>query len=633
MQRKDLPLRAIDRAVQSFVSEREPSTPPLALDAFALASHQVGQGHACLDLAALPSGAVPTRPVVDRLQAAGLEAVLDAITASPLVGQGGCEATPSALFVLDGSRLYLRRYWDCERAVIAGIGDRLQAGRDAAAGVAAGMGRLFPAPADGDVDWQRVACAVAAGSRFAIVTGGPGTGKTTTVVRMLGLLQAQAMKDGASPLRIRLACPTGKAAARLSDAIGQQIAALAVADEVRNAIPSEVATVHRLLGRRWGSRLPKHDAGDPLPLDVLVIDEASMVDVEMMAAVLAALPEQARLILLGDRDQLASVEAGSVFGDLCRHADAAAYDAATRAWIDDATGTVLAPAATVGSALDQHIVMLRRSHRFDAGSGIGQLAAAANRGDAAAVAAVLSAGHADIAWRHGSTASPVDVAVDGYGAYLREISANRPAADAATERWMDWAGAVVAAYGRFQMLAATREGPRGVAGLNTRIAAALGHTGLVDASTEWYEGRPVIVTRNDFSLGLMNGDVGITLRMPTPDGGSALRVAFPAWGDDKTSLRVVSPARLPPVETVFAMTVHKSQGSEFDHAALVLPMEDGAALSRELVYTAITRARRRFTLLAEQGVVAAAVRRRTQRASGIADAWSMPIEALSTAQG
>jgi exodeoxyribonuclease V alpha subunit len=617
-----LPLRAVDRAVQRFVRERDPAASGLLLDTVGLASHQVGQGHACIDLASLPAVPPASQDVIERLQAVSPQRLQDLLLASPLVSADQCISRPDALFVLDGSRFYLRRYWECERAVIAGIECRLAHGFSAPEGLSVGLDRLFPpvaAPSPDGIDWQRVACAVAAGSRFAVVTGGPGTGKTTTVVRMLGLLQARAMQYGGAPLRIRLAAPTGKAAARLGDAIGRQLAELAVDAAVREAIPADVATVHRLLGLRRDSRRPRHDAGDPLQLDVLVVDEASMLDLEMMAALLAALPDESRLILLGDRDQLASVEAGSVFGDLCRRAEKAAYTPATRRWIAAASDATVPAGADEGSLLEQHIVMLRKSHRFTRDSGIGRLAAAANHGDGGAVAAVLSHGHGDLAWeRHGEPSTRL--AVDGYRPYLERIVQQRPANIADTGQWLGWAAAVVEDHGRFQLLAATREGARGVAGLNSRIARALHAAGLIDDGNEWYEGRPIMVTRNDYATGLMNGDVGITLRMPAGDS-TALRVVFPAVGDPSTPVRVVSPARLADVDTVYAMTVHKSQGSEFEHAALVLPDEDSAALTRELVYTAITRARLRFTLVATMDVINMAVQRRTQRASGLSSAW------------
>jgi exodeoxyribonuclease V alpha subunit len=620
-----VPLRAIDRAVQRFVRERDPTASDLLLDAAGLASHQVGQGHACIDLAALPTVAPAARAPVERLQSVALERLQDHLLASPLVSGDQCISRPDALFVLDGSRFYLRRYWDCERAVITGIERRLALGLDAPGGLAASLDRLFPARGR-DLDWQRIACAVAAASRFAVVTGGPGTGKTTTVVRMLGLLQTQAMQHDGVPLRIRLAAPTGKAAARLGEAIRRQLAELAVDAAVRDAIPGDVATVHRLLGRRRDSRRPRHDAGDPLGLDVLVVDEASMLDLEMMAALLAALPDESRLILLGDRDQLASVEAGSVFGDLCRRAAAAAYSAATRDWIAAASGARLEASGDDGNQLDQHIVMLRHSHRFGRDSGIGQLAAAANEGDIDALASVLGHGHRDLDWQPADE-PPTALAVHGYRPYLECIAHTRPPASADAHAWLAWAATVVAAHGRFQLLAATREGRRGVAGLNAAIARALHAAGLIangEDDQAWYEGRPVMVTRNDYASGLMNGDVGITLRMPAGDA-TALRVVFPAIGDTAMPVRVVSPARLSDVDTVYAMTVHKSQGSEFEHAALVLPSDDSAALTRELVYTAITRARTRFTLVASMETLALAVGRRTRRASGLSTAW--PAEA------
>lgn len=688
-------LRPLDAAFAHFLVREVPQASPLLLLGAALASHQLGRGHVCLDLEAVlrdpayalslpPEGrgrsrdsgeAQRTPATLPAVVLAGLTAeawIADLLRQPLLVGQGSGD-TP---LVLQGARLYLRRYWQYERNVRAAIDRRLQRGdallaalphdtlRDA-------LQRLFPNPSSQKhdtseaPDWQRLACAMAAGSAFGVITGGPGTGKTTTVVRVLALLQMLALDPvsgrSGKPWRIRLAAPTGKAAARLNESIAKAVHALpldglAHADAIRDAIPLHVTTLHRLLGSRPDSRHFRHHAGNPLALDLLVIDESSMVDLEMMDAVFGALPPQARLILLGDKDQLASVEAGAVLGELCRRADAGHYTPDTVERWQVLTGQRI-PRSLVdphGTAADQGVVMLRHSHRFSAASGIGQLAQAVNRGDAAAVKAIWRAGYADLAWVPAAVDSaqrPGDASVGGaaeavwrslildggatqsdwidqvadrparvgYRHYLSVLRGQQPGLDAPQAAFDAWARSVLHAHAQCQWLCALRSGPWGVEGLNRRVASCLHQAGLIDATEGWYLGRPVLVTRNDYATGLMNGDIGITLVQPAPDGqGWRLRVAFAA-ADGGDAVRWVLPSRLNAVETVYALTVHKSQGSEFTHAALVLPDKPSPVLTRELVYTGITRARTYFTLVAPNGtaVLARALQQRVLRASGL----------------
>jgi exodeoxyribonuclease V alpha subunit len=651
-------LRALDRALVGFFAELDEASPPLALLAAALASHQLGHGHVCLDLATTlanpdfalslpPEGEDATHAV--QLPSAILAGVslsdwLAALRGSRLLAFDGVgEAAP---LVLHGERLYLRRYWNYERAVAAAIATRLDDAPPLPADLPARLARLFPEPLviDGErlTDWQKLACALAARGSFSLVTGGPGTGKTTTVVRLLALLQEPALAAG-QPLRIRLAAPTGKAAARLTESIGAQVASLPVDEDVRSAIPSEVTTLHRLLGSLPDSRHFRHHAGNPLPLDVLVVDEASMIDLEMMASLLAALPRHARLILLGDKDQLASVEAGALLGDLCRDAEGGYYSAGTRAWLEQVADEVLAdPALRDGDAvrqpLAQRTVMLRHSRRFGSGSGIGRLARAVNAREAGLARAILAEGSRDLhllrlRGEHDEQLERLLLAglpaqgeakPQGYAHYLGVLRETRPAADcpADSEEWDAWAARVLRAFDEFQLLCAVRKGPWGVEGLNPRIASALQRRGLLEGDQGWYEGRPVLVTRNDYSLGLMNGDIGIALRLPEPDaaGQAVLRVVFPR-NDGSGGLRLILPSRLSAVETVFAMTVHKSQGSEFAHTALILPDTLNPVLTKELVYTGITRARHWFSLIESRaGVFDEAVRRQVERRSGLMEA-------------
>ena len=657
-------LRPLDTAFAEFLWEEVPQAPPLLILAAALASHQLGRGHACLDLSATlddPGTALSLPPegsrAADALDPVPLPAqVLQGVTLThwqamlerpELVGSGPGD-TP---LVRIGVRLYLRRYWHYEQSVRQAIQERLgaPAPETPAATLRPVLDILFPASARAEMatDWQKIACALAARSPVSILTGGPGTGKTSTVVRLLALLQTLALDrptdpgEPAQPLRIRLAAPTGKAAARLNGSIAEALDRLpfdrlANGAAVRAAIPPKVTTLHRLLGSRPDTRRLRHHAGNPLALDVLVIDEASMIDLEMMAAVLSALPRQARLILLGDRDQLASVEAGAVLGELCRRAAQAHYTPATRDWLHSATGESIGIALVDanGTALDQAIAMLRHSHRFSADSGIGRLAEAVNAGDRQATEQVLADGHADLTLL--PVASPDEDALrqlvidGGYRHYLEAIRQPPPAEGGGQDATDAWASAVLTAHGRFQVLCALRRGPWGVQGLNRLIERLLRQAGLIGATDDWYAGRPVLVTRNDAALGLMHGDIGITLPLDTgPGAGTStgtgtsrqapgLRVAFRDIAQPG-GVRWVLPVRLQAVETVYALTVHKSQGSEFDHVALLLPDAPSPILTRELLYTGITRARSHLTLVRPGAprVLQEAVRTRVLRASGL----------------
>jgi exodeoxyribonuclease V alpha subunit len=491
---------------------------------------------------------------------------------------------------------------------------------------------------------------MAVSSRFAVITGGPGTGKTTTVVKLLLLLQQVRQAQGQSaqaqlaqqngngqsarPLTIRLAAPTGKAAARLSLSVTQALQKLTPDlgwdQAVIASIPTEAQTLHRLLGSGTDRAQFRYHRDFPLPLDVLVVDEASMVDVAMFAAMLQALPASARLILLGDKDQLASVEAGAVMAELCRDAQQGGYSQQTADWLTTLTGQQL-PATYISPApqpLEQQLVMLRTSHRFGADSGIGQLATAVNLGDDATALSILQQPPADLRWlqfspdsadfsclvQHGSSDQAL---AEGFAGYLALVK-NPPAATASAADFDHWALAVLQKFAAFQVLAAVRQGKFGVEQLNLRIAAILARQQLIPRTEGWYPGRPVMVVQNDYSTGLMNGDVGICLpRSETADGEQQLRVVFVS-ADANTPVRWLLPSRLPQVETVYAMTVHKSQGSEFGHVVLVLPEQGSGLLNRELIYTGITRAARQFSLLCADGkVLQQAVLQRTERSGGL----------------
>jgi exodeoxyribonuclease V alpha subunit len=413
-------------------------------------------------------------------------------------------------------------------------------------------------------------------------------------------------------------------------------------------------TLHALLGARPGTGQFRFNARQPLDVDIVIVDEASMVHLEMMAALLQALPSGARLILLGDKDQLASVEAGAVLGDLCHGVGSRQYDHETARYAAALTGTSLdaqflapgssgEPPIASTSALAQQTVMLRKSRRF--GGNIGKLALAVNAGDAAAATELLkndASGtvHASPA---GDVTTVLHLAVHGraqapacYADYLRLVQAGPGTArgdDLQTgpsdraQAHSTWATAVLRAFDRFRLVCAVHAGDWGTRSLNLAVQQALVDAGLLKARGEWFIGRPVMVARNDTELGVFNGDVGVTL--PAPDSAAPLRVYFL----DGDTLRSVASSRLPSVETAFAMTVHKCQGSEFGHTALVLPSADARVLTRELVYTGITRARERFTLLQAQPTsLQAAVSRPSVRVSGLAHQLARQAAALGNAR-
>jgi exodeoxyribonuclease V alpha subunit len=586
-----------------FLAELDGAAPLELVLAAALVSRQVEEGHVCLDLAEIAARPLPGL-AGPALVSPELGAWVRALRASPVVGAPG-EFKP---LVLDGSgRLYLYRYWAYEQALSSYLLERAREPLAPLEGerLREGLASLFPAP---PTDWQRVAALLALLRPLTVISGGPGTGKTSTVVKILALLSEQSR--GGKP-RIALGAPTGKAAARLKDSVRTAKSALASSPERLEAIPEDVSTLHRLLGARPGSSRFRHDAGNPLPLDVLVVDEASMVDLPLMAKLVTALPRRARLILLGDRDQLASVEAGAVLGDLCGSSRAEPFSPSLAAAVGSLAGDRLPvdPEAQPGSLSDS-VVLLQRNYRFGEQSPIGKLSRAIYRGESDAALDGLRSGEGGLAWvplgeRGGTLRELAKRVVRGCELLVR---AERP--DQALE-----------ALGRFQVLCALRRGKWGAEEVNAFAERELASAGLLRAvprragEERWYPGRPVMVTANDYVLRLFNGDVGVAL--PDPGAGGDLRVFFPA---PEGGLRSLPPARLPAHETAYALTVHKSQGSEFDEVLLLLGDRPAPVLTRELLYTGVTRARRRVEVWGTDGVFREAVARRVKRSSGLRDA-------------
>ncbi|HKM15362.1 MAG TPA: exodeoxyribonuclease V subunit alpha [Marinospirillum sp.] len=639
-------LRSLDLALTRFIQQQLPDSSDAVLLAVALVSERNAHGHVCLDLQAAlnnPQSLLTTtneNTAKDELAALlnplSLASWVAELKASSAVNQAN---SPLVLAGIDKQPLlYLRRYWHYEQQIKAALAQRL-AVQQTLPEVATQklLARLFPA-ADlpTATDWQKVACLLAARSNFSIITGGPGTGKTTTVVKLLALLQGLRLSNHETPLQIHLAAPTGKAAARLSESIAGSIERLALsnnldlpenlATDIKSKIPKEVTTLHRLLGSLPNTRSFRHHATNPLPTDCVVVDEASMMDVEMMAKLVAALPSTARLILLGDKDQLASVEAGSVLGDLCQTAATGHYTPATKAWVQRLSNEQLADGYIdeQGTALQQATCMLRHSYRFSAHPGIGELAQAVNTGK-------TTVNKLKACFKNNpdslnnlllkTTSDPYKVylapleqlAVKGYQGYLTTLQTLQPTqANTSPAELEDWALKVFAAHNQFQLLTAVRQGFFGVESLNQQIVKALQSKNLLPEGVSfWYSGRPLLVTRNDYSLKLMNGDIGICMMWPK----KGLRVAFP---NGKQGIRWVLPSRLQGIETVFAMTVHKSQGSEFTHTALVLPDFGNPVLTKELIYTGITRSKEKFTLIhSKDSVLQQALNSQVERVSGL----------------
>ncbi len=607
-------------AFAAFIARHDPALGAHALAAVARLAELEALGHSCLDLDAPPfDTAADTGD--------GGAAEFDGAAAHAELAASRCVARPAAAdddsanatpLVLAGRRLYLRRYWNWERRIAARVRARVARSFEIDVDAArATLERLFGAGDGGDTDWQRIACAAALRRGLGLITGGPGTGKTYTVARLLLLLDALHRKRHGEGARIALAAPTGKAAARLKDSIDQALRDLAPLSDALAAELPPALTLHALLGAGTRSRRMRHDAAHPLDVDLLVVDEASMVHLEMMDALLDALPDDARLVLLGDKDQLASVEAGAVLGDLCADAERGRYRPATAADWQRLCGQRPPPELldADGPPLAQALVMLRRSRRF--GGALGEFAAAVRRGDAVAAQGLLDADGV-LRWRDGAhavAALATDLSAPSYAGYL-ECARAGPAAG---EAYDSWAARVLVAFDAFRVLCAVHAGPWGDDAVNAAIEHALAARGWIAPRQPWYVGRPLIATRNDRDLGVFNGDVGVVL--PDPQRRGALRAYFAAAG----GVRSIAAARLHAVQTAYAMTVHKSQGSEFEHTVLVLP-DRALGLSRELVYTAVTRARERVSVVgAQREVLGAAIARRVQRSSGLRERLDVPI--------
>ncbi len=580
----------IDVHFARFMMQLSGSNSSELMLAAALLSRSSREGHTCLDVNEPLSSLRADEERASAIDIPSPEAWQAALRSEPVVGSPN-DYRP--LILDDGGRLYLYRSFKSERLLGENL-LRLNAGvrpLDVTL-LRSVMVRLFAHDDDEGDSRQKTAAVIALSRSLCVITGGPGTGKTTLVARIIALLL-----EMEPHLKIVLSAPTGKAARRIEESIQRSLDLLECTPEVKAKIPRAASTIHRLIGIvPWSSR-PRFHQGNLLSADVVVVDEASMADLALMSKLVQALKENTRLILLGDKNQLASVAAGYVLGDICDVGSTHAYSAEVSSLLDRAAGCAI-PAGGAGGMQDS-LVELTRTYRFSKDSMIFGLSEAVNSGDIKRSLKILrSDTGGDLLCKDLPSPAELrkrlrDVIIKGYGRFLgREDIRER-----------------FSLFDAFRILCPVREGPYGVRAMNRMVEEILHDAGLLEPGGLHYHGRPVLVTENDYTMRLFNGDIGLILYDEDD-----LRACFK---DKDDKIRKISPLRLPEHETAFAMTVHKSQGSEYDRVLFMLPDRDYPVLTRELVYTAITRARSSIEIWTHDEVFAAAVARMTQRSSGL----------------
>lgn len=593
-------IRPIDMEWCRFLIERHPEINDEVLLAACMTSHLYRQGHICLPLDDYAGKLVfDEEQNVIELKAPALEQWRLLLRACDAVGSPG-DYKPLILDNCD--RLYMHKLWKYEHTLAEQLVER--SGQQVEAIdkslLRDGLKRLFVNSSE-TPDWQQVAAATSVSHKLSIISGGPGTGKTSTVVRILALILEQHQQIGDNnALSIALAAPTGKAATRLQDAIVDAKEGLDVTQEIRDAIPENAHTIHQLMGARRYSSQFKHHADNPIPYDLLIVDEASMVDQALMSKLVEALSDDTRLILLGDKDQLASVEAGSVLGDIC-DIEQNAYSPKNADWLKSLSLDI--PDNFVVDdpfSLTDNITLLTKSYRFASDSGIGKLSKSVNAGDADQAISIVGSNNEDVNFINIDSQSALEAVLAEYiPAYFRDIL------NADTPR------EAVKMFNQFRILAAHRKGPWGIVNLNRITEGVLQSESLIPKYLKWYPGMPVIINTNDYRLELFNGDTGVCLE----DENGELKVFF----EKENKVYGIAPNRLTDYNTAYAMTVHKSQGSEFDEVLLVLPQNLSKVMNRELLYTAITRARTKITIAGKKETFKKGIQKKINRSSGLTD--------------
>lgn len=612
-------IRLLDKHIAQQMMMFESNADELYQLICVLCSHNLAQQHSCLRLDTVDFNN-PLNEYQPHCQLSGsTESLIKHLTRYNTIGSPNDE-TP---FVLEQARLYLRRYYHYEQALAQQIQTKAKSTIDYAfQDIEPLTHTLFPATSKKQIDWQKVAALTALGQKFTTITGGPGTGKTTTVAKLLMLVR-QLQPE----FIIKLVAPTGKAAARLSESIKHSKTKLASEHPTLQALieslPEETTTVHRLLGVVPNSHKFRHHRDKTLNLDMLIVDEASMIDLPLMYRLFDALPEHAQIILLGDPEQLSSVEAGCVLADICSGLQTKdptqpwkmQYSIKTAKRLTKHTQEPLQEFAIDQPTLGDTLCVLTTSYRFAEDSGIGKLAKAVNQGDLATLKKLQQAKLTDLTWftQQNQWQTFIDHACKHYQTYLDLM--NQLTISAQT---------ILEAYNDFRVLAATRSGEMSVEHLNRDIERHLTTQGLLQTQQEFYLGRPVLIERNDYALNLFNGDIGLILQLKDDERPMAY------FQTSHGHMERFLPARLPPHKTCFAMTIHKSQGSEFNTVATVLPAgHTHQLLTRELLYTAITRAKKNFISFATPESLTHATSTPTVRSSGLKNKlWSQKASKL-----
>ena len=604
---------SLDRHFALFIGSLAKKHKPQAALAAALVSSKTAEGNICLDLAEYAGKQLNTpKEEEQKFSCPILSDWKQQLTQS---GVAGHDEGDSPL-VLDGNgKLYLRRYWQYENSIIRFIQQRSnEVHKDLNYHkLSKDLKKLFPSLPAGDIHRQQIAAIAAVTRSFCVICGGPGTGKTSTMAKIIALFKGQ--QDATTPLRILLGAPTGKAASRLQQAIADT-GLLQTGSEQLQAF-----TLHRLLGYIPNSPYFRHNAENPLNADIIVIDEVSMVDQPLLAKLMQAVPSSARLILLGDRHQLASVQPGSVLGDICRAEELTSFSRGFCQLIKELTEISLAPSTHAHQEpapppLEDSFVELVQSYRFTPDSAIARLSRAVKNGDEVEALTILhNSADGSIAWSEVAGSGELSNKIEEYEGFSQLTALQQAPEPYSCFTKLDC----------FQILCPLRSGPFGMERINTLIEEKLVQqvqNAVSNQSSDHFAAqkttlscRPVMVTQNDYNLRLFNGDVGII--MPDPENPQSLRAFFK---DEFKMLRDIAPALLPGHETVFAMTVHKSQGSEFNSVLLILPDQDSPLLTRELLYTAITRAREKMVIWGSETIFASAVKRCIKRTSGLAEA-------------